>query len=482
MTEISVANFVVNFKRQLIQLEGLICFAAFAFWIIALWDELLARLRGSWADRIWLALCLAFGIFIAIACMTDWGTEYALISISVGLSIGLAMANATAAVCFMCALILMRPWELIADNDYFLMLPKLSFGICTAHLFLKASEKKLAALNWDTCTTFAVGFALWAFVTTLRTSDPAASQLDYFETLFKAIFLFLMVSFTLSTSRQLAILLWTVILSFLGIGAIALYHSLGMPAGGNEFTERLEAYGAWANSNDIAAFMVMIFPFSLIMFRRRTVPLAFRGFALASMGVAVATIYLSQSRGAMIGMAAMISLMAWLQTRRKLVKIALIGCALVSVPLYIAHSTRSESDLTLSSESRKTILEAGLRMAAKNPVFGVGFGAFPQSLPEYARGPLNENNHMTAHSTWILVLAETGLPGILLYLSLFFYAFRMAWSVFGTAPEYLLSLVGYGLAISFLSHSYLICPFLLLAMVGAAGRTLGPTGALHDYA
>ena len=107
-------------------------------------------------------------------------------------------------------------------------------------------------------------------------------------------------------------------------------------------------------------------------------------------------------------------------------------------------------------------------MGFKNPIFGVGFDAFPESLQQYSTESLEESTQMTAHNSFVLVFAETGFLGFLLFTSAYLYCAFLAWRVYATYPEFLLAVLGYGVAMFFLSHSYLIYPYLLYALVHIA--------------
>jgi O-antigen ligase len=71
-------------------------------------------------------------------------------------------------------------------------------------------------------------------------------------------------------------------------------------------------------------------------------------------------------------------------------------------------------------------------MFTENPVFGVGLGSFYRRFLDYkvpdARFPKNyirgSESGMEAHSTYLQFLAETGVPGLLLFLALNFAVLR----------------------------------------------------------
>ncbi len=72
---------------------------------------------------------------------------------------------------------------------------------------------------------------------------------------------------------------------------------------------------------------------------------------------------------------------------------------------------------------------------------------------------------MTAHSSWVLALGEGGFAALFLFASLWIYGAFAAWKIRLDQPEYFLGIAGYGMAITFLSHTYLLYPYILLALV-----------------
>jgi O-antigen ligase len=82
-------------------------------------------------------------------------------------------------------------------------------------------------------------------------------------------------------------------------------------------------------------------------------------------------------------------------------KWGLVAGGLAAVPLLILASmgTRSESEAEGSSAERIECLAIGLELVKHSPFFGVGKGQF------------GEYHFLTAHNSYVLAAAETGLPG-----------------------------------------------------------------------
>ena len=108
-------------------------------------------------------------------------------------------------------------------------------------------------------------------------------------------------------------------------------------------------------------------------------------------------------------------------------------------------------------------------MAIYHPLLGVGFGQFPENFETYATEIAGEYGQRTAHSTWILALAEGGWIGLFLLGSLYYVgAIRGAVRIFSEDPSWFFAAMSYGTAITFLSHTYLLFPYILIAIISSA--------------
>src|SRR6185503_15475480 len=64
---------------------------------------------------------------------------------------------------------------------------------------------------------------------------------------------------------------------------------------------------------------------------------------------------------------------------------------------------------------RVRLWEAGLRMIEGSPILGIGPANFRVVLARYSRGS-QAGAQLNAHSAYVVVAAETGIPGLLLFL------------------------------------------------------------------
>ena len=175
----------------------------------------------------------------------------------------------------------------------------------------------------------------------------------------------------------------------------------------------------------------------------------------------------SQSRGALLGLFAVFGALAMIKITNKKVMALAVTIGLIGTIGAFSFMNRDSEDVEGSTSNRKIYWKAGFNMAVRNPAFGVGFWGFPKNLPAYVDGGNGgtEKENMTAHSSWVLAMGEGGFTALILFLSLWIYAAFSAWKIRKNHPEYFMGIAGYGMCITFLSHTYLLYPYILLSMV-----------------
>lgn len=189
----------------------------------------------------------------------------------------------------------------------------------------------------------------------------------------------------------------------------------------------------YANPNDLAG--LTLFPLALAIALFKDVDVWVRRGALVSIVVLAVVILMTQSRGGFLGLAFM-ALLVWQTQRRKLrafLGVLVLGVAVVAIApagVWERVSGLSEgSEADSSSRQRWEIWQIAREISADNRLYGVGLGAYSRSHgwhtyinPEFelARGSRD------AHSTYLSVLAETGWPGLLLFLTMIGVSLREA--------------------------------------------------------
>jgi O-antigen ligase len=240
---------------------------------------------------------------------------------------------------------------------------------------------------------------------------------------------------------------------------------------------RIIYLGFLGDPNDLAAAFLIALPMTLYLSGIASRYL-FRlgGFAVALL--LLYGIYLTNSRGALLALLAMAAV--FFSMRYGLAKSILL-LPFVVVPLLVMPSRLDTvSADEESAEGRIDAWYEGIDMLIHNPVFGVGKGNF------------TEHNYLTAHNSFVLVFAETGLVGYFFWLSLIIVSYHMLGRIrlysgrkdipIAEAAEWLahrriaqtllLALTGFLGACLFLSRSYVVLLYLLIALIVAEYQTV----------
>jgi O-antigen ligase len=203
--------------------------------------------------------------------------------------------------------------------------------------------------------------------------------------------------------------------------------------------------GTLGNANYLAMILLMGMPFCLFVIRTR------RGFSLLKTAclitvlLAPLTIVSTGSRGGLLTMIFMF-LLYFLRLPLGQKAVAVIVALLVGF-IAVARSSQSALDryktifvrtdqtLTLSersavesSEVRKGVLMASLRMTAQHPLLGVGPGMFQVANAKDAedKGRASWNAWHETHNAFTQISCEDGIPALLLYAAALYLCFRTA--------------------------------------------------------
>jgi O-antigen ligase len=138
--------------------------------------------------------------------------------------------------------------------------------------------------------------------------------------------------------------------------------------------------------------------------------------------------------GSRVGLAATIIVgtlwaAAWLRHRvnqRAAVAALLLMAAGVVIVVSQSPFDRHVADPSLALRIRMGLAEGALRMAWDHPFFGVGVGHFYEQSRTYV-DVLNYIVRENAHNNFLQVLAELGVPGLLLFLTLVGISIAAAW-------------------------------------------------------
>lgn len=281
--------------------------------------------------------------------------------------------------------------------------------------------------------------------------------------------------------------------------AVLALHGLGQSANGIGWTgtplvedNRIQYIGIFSDPNDLGMLFVLCLPMAFYLAGGGALVGLRRIFWMSIAGLLLYGIYLTDSRGAMLALIAMVGGYLWLRRGPVTAAALAIGSLLV---LQLLPSRLHELDAQESSALGR--IEAwydGFQMFLGSPLYGVGTGRFTEYHP------------ITAHNSLVLVLAENGFVGFVLWFAFLGYSFWMMLRIVRHVPRdadsagpeewvepgasdpgdadlaecsmqwrgdqriamtLLLSLVGYAATAFFLSRAYIILVYFLAALVVA---------------
>lgn len=305
----------------------------------------------------------------------------------------------------------------------------------------------------------------------------AGGALQQFSDFIATVVSFILLANAIDTQRKTHGVMALFVLCALVLAA----HGAGQAANGIGWTGaplvndgRIQYLGIFSDPNDLGMLFVMCVPMAFHLSARGGLMGLRRLFWLGACMFLLYGIYLTHSRGALLAVMVMLAVYIWFRRGRVLA----IGLGLVSV-LGLQFMPSRMGDIEVGEESAMGRVEAwyeGLQMLASNPVFGVGTGNFV------------EHHYLTAHNSFVLVMAENGLVGFAIWLAFVGYCFLMMYRIVRHEPEFfvgeeeealawqqaqriaftlLVSLCGFFTAAFFLSRSYVILLYLLAALVVA---------------
>jgi O-antigen ligase len=146
-------------------------------------------------------------------------------------------------------------------------------------------------------------------------------------------------------------------------------------------------------------------------------------------------------------------------------------------------ATIGEMDPEGSARQRFAVLQTATRIIRDHPVVGVGLGAYELTNARYspALGDLD------THNTYLNVVAETGFPGLALFLAIVFSVLRVVYAARRRAGRALpaeaetlrwlqYALLGYLIAGAFGSFAKLAFLYVYLALLWCTARTVYAQG------
>jgi putative inorganic carbon (HCO3(-)) transporter len=275
----------------------------------------------------------------------------------------------------------------------------------------------------------------------------------------------------LNSEKRIKIVIWFIILLtvILAIQGIHQWNTgigwAGQPImeqrDGVSITRRITWIGIFNDPNDLALAFVVALGFLLAFLFGKTsffVKIA----SVSLIGILGYSLYLTNSRGGYLALVA-ITIYYFLRRMKKKIPAIIIGLLLAFIIIIVGPSRLS--DVSVQEDSAHGRIEAwyqGFQMLKSAPLFGVGYGMF------------TDYHEKTAHNSYILVAAEEGLIGLLVWIALIYVCFRGLHKVIEkNLPLKLCArgiesgLFGFLCVSYFLSRSYVTLLYVILALAAS---------------
>ncbi len=229
---------------------------------------------------------------------------------------------------------------------------------------------------------------------------------------------------------------------------------------------RIRWIGIFNDPNDLALAFVVAIGF-LLSFIFGSTSLFVKIVSVPFIGILMYSLRFTNSRGGYLALAAT-TVYYFLRRIKKKFFAVIIGVLLAITVIAIGPSRLS--DLSPQEASASGRIEAwyqGFQMLKTSPLFGVGYGMFM------------DYHERTAHNSYILVAAEEGLFGLLIWVALIYFCFKTLHLLQSKSNELRpytmgleVGLFGFLSASYFLSRAYIPLFYILLALASAFAYTL----------
>lgn len=379
---------------------------------------------------------------------------------------------------------------LLVITSYRLPLGGFAIGLALYSFLLQRGSVRFPPyLGWLTA------FGIWSFVAAMQTDYPDAVH-PQVVMLLKLSLIVLVAANAMQTRAQMRLFM------VFFLGCFALWPLRGAMFNFFFYHNDMDGRAIWnqlyGNPNDLGA--IALLQLSMAVTLLETEPKGWvRWCAVLGVILIPMLILMTQSRGVFLGLLVFVAITLVGQRRRlrllvRLGVIALLLAAVVPAGVWdrvgtLRHAT---STTTLdevdgaegSARQRYEIWRVAGKIIRDHPVTGVGLGAYKPNHEQYALQPEfnpTAQGGRDTHSLYLNVLAETGYPGLLLYLGMVLTVFiaaertrRRCRGVLDTAARQLLvleaGLVAFLAAATFGSLPYL--PHFLLHLVLLYGMSV----------
>lgn len=346
-----------------------------------------------------------------------------------------------------------------------------TFVVTAISMFMSKEPKRIP---WTRETILLLIFLLWMTLTSFMAfySDLAWEQYIKVIKIQAGTFMTLML---INSKERLRIFVWVIALS---IGYYGTKGGVFTIVHGGQYRVQGPEGTFFSGNNEMALVMIMTVPLIRYLHLTET-KLWIKQGLVGAMFLTTIAAFGSQSRGALVAMAAMAT-MLWVKSRNKFMTALLIGVSVTAAISVMPEAwfermhTIKTYDQDASAMGRINAWWTAFNVAKAN-ITGGGFEMFrPAAFRQYAPDP---NNVHDVHSIYFEVMGEHGFPGFFMFMALMAFTWFKASSIIRTCkrnPEQKwaadlaamiqVSILGYAAGGAFLGLAYFDYYYHLIAM------------------
>jgi O-antigen ligase len=173
-------------------------------------------------------------------------------------------------------------------------------------------------------------------------------------------------------------------------------------------------------------FLVVAIVASLVVILLRRGDPLWQVAAALAVGITWVGLLFSFSQSSFVALTAAVLVGAIVVWRRGSIPLVAAGVVVIVLAVVISPAVRHKASLSHITSGRSTLVRTGVKLAVHHPVLGVGVGGFKRGYAELAHLKGKEPRAAASHTTPVTVAAETGVPGLLLFLWLVAVALSVA--------------------------------------------------------
>ncbi|WP_209326807.1 O-antigen ligase family protein [Pseudoalteromonas sp. PA2MD11] len=299
------------------------------------------------------------------------------------------------------------------------------------HLFISQKLKP----HWHTNHLIFFAWFIWLTICVFSAANRGLALEYWSGVLIKVLIMVFAISWWMTSLQHFNVIRIGIMISGSAIALVALsnkMNGIGLVEG-TRVTISRELRSQLGDPNDLS--LVMMFPVSFLaaeVFDSSAHKIR-RFIALICLIVAISGVIATQSRGGLLGIAAVLSFFIYQKIKNPIIVGCIGAVGMLAMIVFAGISDRQsggahEDGVDESAMGRIYAWHAAINMALSNPMTGVGVNNFVANYFFYS--PHWDGKNHAVHSTWFQVLGETGIVGMFIFIALITCIYRSLNRVF----------------------------------------------------